>query len=205
MTGYAFRIPTPPRMLSMDEQTALLTVTGERRGAFRDHIILSMALATGLREHELLALDVGDIADDLGKIRRRVHLKVFKRSAKEPPPQEVLLSETIRTKLSRFLVWKKSHGQDTAPDAPLFVSRKGNRLSTRQLRHLFTVWQERAGFEQSYSFHAIRHCACGNLYRKTKDIRIVQRFARHASVLSTMRYSHPDEAALIRAIQDLPC
>ena len=103
MTGYAFRIPTPPRMLSMDEQTALLTVTGERRGAFRDHIILSMALGTGLREHELLALDVGDIADDLGKIRRRVHLKVFKRSAKEPPPQEVLLSETIRTKLSRFL------------------------------------------------------------------------------------------------------
>jgi site-specific recombinase XerC len=95
--------------------------------------------------------------------------------------------------------------RDADADTPLFVSRKGNRLSTRQVRHLFGVWQERAGFGRRYTFHSMRHAACGNLYRRTKDIRIVQRFARHASVLSTMRYSHPDEAELIRALQDLPC
>jgi site-specific recombinase XerD len=205
MTGYAMRIPTPPRMMSTDEQAALLTLTGQRRDGFRDHMLLSLALATGLREHELVALDVGDIVDAAGKVRPKIYLRVFKRSAKKPAIQEALLCETVRIKLGRFLSWKKSHGQSIAPVAPLFMSKKGNRLSTRQVRHLFHVWQERAGFEKAYSFHSARHSACSNLYRKTKDIRVVQRFARHVSIETTMRYSHPDEAVLLRAIQDLPC
>jgi site-specific recombinase XerD len=205
MTGYAMRIPTPPRMMSEAEQAALLTLTGQRRDGFRDHMLLALALATGLREHELVALDVGDLVDAAGKVRPKIYLRVFKRSAKKPALQECLLSETIRIKLGRFLTWKKSHGQSIAPEAPLFMSKKGNRLSTRQVRHLFHVWQERAGFEKAYSFHSARHSACSNLYRKTKDIRVVQRFARHVSIETTMRYSHPDEATLLRAIQDLPC
>lgn len=205
MTGYAMRIPTPPRMMSATEQEVLLTLTGQRRDGFRDHMLLSIALATGLREHELVALDVGDIVDGSGSIKRRVYLRVFKRSAKKPALQETLLSDAVRIKLARFITWKKSHGQSLALESPLFMSQKGNRLSTRQVRHLFHVWQERAGFERAFSFHAVRHSACSNLYRKTKDIRIVQRFARHVSLETTMRYSHPDEAALLRAIQDLPC
>lgn len=65
--------------------------------------------------------------------------------------------------------------------APLFVSRLGRRLSLRQVRHGFTVWQDRAGFERRLSFHSLRHSACSTLYRRTKDIRLTQRFARHKS------------------------
>lgn len=205
MTSFITRIPSPPRMLNESEQAALLQVTGLRRDGFRDHIIFAIALGTGLREHEITALNVGDILDDDGKVRRRIRLSVFKRSSSKPPLQEILLNETLRTKLARFIKHKKSAGHSIEPDAPLLMSRNGNRLSTRQLRHMFAVWLERAGIDQQYTFHSLRHCACSNLYRRTKDLRIVQRFARHASILSTMRYSHPDEGELIRALQDLPC
>jgi site-specific recombinase XerC len=132
-------------------------------------------------------------------------LRVFKRSAKRPTPQQVLLPETLRVKLRKFLDWKRKEGQNVAPNAPLFVGRSGKRLSTRQVRHVFGVWQTRAGFERHYTFHSLRHAACCFVYRRTKDILLTQSFARHADPKTTQKYAHPDERDLIRAVQELPC
>lgn len=205
MTAYADAIAKPPRTLTDLEQKLLLKVTGEHRDGFRDHVIISVALGTGLREHELLALDLGDVFDDEGHARRRVTLRVFKRSADEPAVQEVVLPDLVRAKLEKLRAWKKREGESLAPDAPLFVSRLGKRLSSRQLRENFAVWQERAGFERHLSFHTLRHTACSTLYRRTKDIRITQRFARHKSILTTSIYAHPSDEDLVRAVRELPC
>jgi integrase/recombinase XerC len=43
------------------------------------------------------------------------------------------------------------------------------------------------------------------LYRRTKDIRLTQRFARHASIVTTSRYTHTSDEALAQAVDDLPC
>ena len=59
MTAYADAIAKPPRTLTDLEQKMILKTTGEHRDGFRDHCIISLALGTGLREHELLALDCG--------------------------------------------------------------------------------------------------------------------------------------------------
>ncbi|MCA9559275.1 MAG: tyrosine-type recombinase/integrase, partial [Myxococcales bacterium] len=184
---------------------ALLAVTGQHKDGFRDHVIFSLALGTGLREHEIVALDVGDVFDDGGKARRRIQLRVFKRSSDETEGQEVVLPDGVRAKLDKLYGRKRRGGDSLAPDAPVFVSRKGNRLSTRQLRHAFKVWQERAGFERSFNFHAMRHTACSNLYRRTRDIRLTQRFARHRSILTTSIYAHPSDEDLVRSVRDLPC
>jgi integrase/recombinase XerC len=205
MTAYADAIAKPPRTLTDLEQKLLLKITGERRDGFRDHVIISLALGTGLREHELLALDLGDVFDDEGRAKRRVTLRVFKRSADQPAVQDVVLPDLVRAKLEKLRAWKKREGESLAPDAPLFVSRLGKRLSNRQLRERFATWQERAGFERRLSFHALRHTACSTLYRRTKDIRITQRFARHKSILTTSIYAHPSDEDLVRAVRELPC
>lgn len=69
MPAYAAAIPRPPRTLTEFEQATLLKVTGEHRDGFRDHVIFAMALATGLREHEIAALDVGDVLHEDGRAR----------------------------------------------------------------------------------------------------------------------------------------
>ncbi|MDY0004426.1 MAG: tyrosine-type recombinase/integrase [Polyangia bacterium] len=205
MSYYMYRIPTPARTLSEAEQARLLQVTGEHRGGFRDHVIFSLALGTGLREHEIAGLNVGDIADEQGRVRHRMSLRVFKRSNYDPEVQQAVLSETLRTKLRHYLGWMERHGQATGPDEPLFVSRRGGRISTRQMRTLFARWQERAGFERRYGFHALRHTACTNHYRLTKDLRLTQRFARHKSAATTERYTHPSIEDLLASVQGLPC
>lgn len=205
MSNFADSIARPPRTLTDREIALLLRATGQHAAGWRDHVIFSVALGTGLREHEILALDIGDVFDGSGRARRHVQLRVFKRSAKEPAPQEVVLSDTVRAKLEKLLKQKRASGHDVGPDAPLFLSRKHRRLSTRQLRHAFGVWQERAGFERRFNVHSLRHTGCSNLYRRTRDIRLTQRFARHRSILSTAIYTHPTDEELVRSVQELPC
>jgi len=204
MTAYANK-RRPPRTLTETEQATLLKTTGEHARGFRDHMLFALAIGTGLRESELLALDVGDVAGARGKVKRRIVLRVFKRCTDSPAPQEVFLPDALVYKLGRFLNWKKTRAESTAGDAPLFVSRKGNRLSSRRAREAFRTWQQRCGLSRTLSFHSLRHSFCQNLYSRTRDLRLVQRAARHASVTTTTIYAHPSDEDLLRAVRDLTC
>ncbi|NTX57052.1 tyrosine-type recombinase/integrase [Myxococcus sp. CA039A] len=204
MSAYA-AVTRPPRTLTEKEVALLLRVTGEHRDGFRDHCLYSLALASGLREHELVALNIGDIFDERGRARRHVPLRVFKGCRRHPGPQEVVLSDTVRAKLEKLLRLKRSQGHEVGPLAPLFLSRLGLRLSMRQVRHAFGVWQQRAGLDRHLNFHTVRHTACTGVYRRTKDIRLTQRFARQRSIESTVIYTHPSDDELVRVTQDLPC
>ncbi|RKG56891.1 site-specific integrase [Corallococcus sp. AB011P] len=204
MSAYA-AVARPPRTLTEKEVNLLLRVTGQHRDGFRDHCLYSLALASGLREHELVALNIGDIFDERGRARRHVPLRIFKGCRRHPGPQEVVLSDTVRAKLEKLLRLKRSQGHDVGPQSPLFLSRKGLRLSTRQVRHGFGVWQQRAGLERNLNFHSVRHTACTGVYRRTKDIRLTQRFARQRSIDSTVIYTHSSDDELVRVTQELPC
>ncbi len=195
---------TPHRTLTEQEQRQLLKVTGERRDGYRDHVLYSMALATGLREHELTSLEVGDVFEGDGAARKRIVLRVFK-GGTGTETQEVIVPPDLRAKLEKFRGWKEWARESLAPDAPVFASNRGTPLSTRQIRHGFAVWQRRAGFDRHVNFHVLRHSACSAIYRKTKDIRLTQRFARHKSILTTAVYSHPTDEDLVRAVSGLPC
>jgi len=195
-----------PRTMTDSEIAKLLAVTGEHRDGYRDHILYALALATGLREHELVALNVGDVYSTAGTVKRRVALQVYKRSNEDAAAQEVFLGDQIRAKLARFWRNKKADGESLEADAPLFVSREGNRLSTRTARWGFSQWQERAGFDRRFTFHQLRHTAATNVYRASgKDIMVVRRFARHASVRSTQIYTHATDQDLLGAVNAVRC
>lgn len=202
--SYALR-QVPPRTLDDQEQTQILKCTGEHARGYRDHVLFSMALGTALRQAELLALNLSDVYLASGRARRRFPLSVFKRSNKDVEMQEAILPDNLQYKLERYREWKRIRGEDLADAAPLFVSRHNLRLSARMMRVAFVRWQEKAGFQRRFSVHALRHTALSNLYRDTKDLRLVQRVARHKSVTSTQIYTHPSDEDVVRAVRGLKC
>lgn len=203
--GYADNTKRPPKTLTQVEQAALLKVTGEHRAGFRDNVLFAVALGTGLRVAEIVALDVGDVSLDGKRVRRRVTLRVFKRSFIDGGTQEVFLPDALVYKLEKFLRWKAARGESLATDAPLFVSRKHRRLSPGMASAAFKVWQRRAAFDRRHTFHALRHSCLTNIYRVTRDIRLVQRAARHRNITTTTIYAAPTDEDILRAVRGLPC
>jgi integrase/recombinase XerC len=195
----------PPTTLTAREQSALLIKTGEHVRGWRDHMIFALALGTGLREHELLALDIGDVFHADLRARSLVQLRVFKMSNPDPTMQVVRLSRTLRAKLEKYAARLLAVGKTLLPSTPLFGSRESERLSARQLRTAFVKWQRLAGFERIVKFHALRHTAITNFYRRTKDLLLTARFARHADLESTRRYTHFSDQDLEQAVELLPC
>lgn len=185
------------------EVAAVLKVSGDHRGGFRDHVILSLALGSALRESEIVALDVEDVAKLQGRRlvpRRTLQLRVFKRGGgnADPSAQRVPLSDSTYYKLEKYL---KVEGRTSGP---LFLSRKhGARLSARAVRALFAKWQTAAKLDHLYSFHHLRHTSITNIYRETGDVRVAQRFARHANLNTTTIYAHVTDDDVARAAKRL--
>ena len=189
-----------PTTLTTDEQKALLAVT---RTHLRNHMLVSLALGTGLRLQELLGLNVGDITADGKTIRTRFPLDPA--ITKGGRRGEVFLSTRLTRKIRRYLDWKQKAGEPMSPTDPLFLSQHGNRLSKRRTQQILRRWQEKAGFDRYYGFHCLRHSAITNVYRATKDILLTQRFARHAHLATTTTYTHASDEDLYQSVQRLRC
>ncbi len=189
-----------PQTLTRDETQALLAVTA---GHPRDHLVFSLALGTGLRLSELVGLDVGDVFFPTGQPRLRVRVRA--EIAKRGRAGDVFLPDALEPKLRRFWFYKLERGERIRPDAPLFCGQSRRRLSPRRLQVLFRTWQGIAGFDRLYPFHTLRHTAVSSVYRASHNLFLAQRFARHASPLTTVIYTHPSDEELRNGIRDLAC
>lgn len=199
-----------PKALTDAEQAALLRETARNPHDLRDHMLFALALGTGLRVSELVALDISDVRN--GKGTKGI-ITLRPETTKGGKGGEVALPERLRRKLSAFIKWKRERGESLETEAPLFVSRgggrsrakSGSRLSKAAAQAAFRAWQRRLGFDRRCTFHQLRHSFCYNLWRRTGDIRLVQRAARHSTPTVTAIYAVPTTEDLVRAVQDIPC
>lgn len=189
-----------PQSLTAEEQRALLRATA---GHPRDHLVVSLALGTGLRLGELVGLDVGDVFFPSGKPRTRI--RVRPEIAKRGRIGDVFLPDALVGKLRRFWRYKLDRNENLAPAAPLFCSQSRRRISPRRIESATRGWQARAGFDRLYCFHALRHSAVTNVYRSSKNLFLAQRFARHASPLTTVIYTHASDEELREGVRRLVC
>ena len=197
-----FPIFRAPETMTAEEQARLLKATAAHDEPW-DHTLYSMALGTGLRLRELLGLNVGNVSPDGREVRRRVVLDPA--TTKGGRRGEIFVPARLQTKLRRFLAWRRRNGHPMFKDGPLFLSAQRRRLSPRAAQWRFHWWQERAGFDRRYGFHSLRHSAVTNVYRSSRDLFLAQRFARHASPLTTVVYTHPSDEEMYDRVRDLPC
>ncbi len=189
-----------PTTLTTDEQELILRATAKHA---RDHLIISLALGTGLRLGEIVGLNVGDIFNGNGRPRTRIRVRA--EIAKGGKAGDVFLPDKLVVKLRRFRTFKKGRRESLEPDAPLFCNQSRTRISKRRVQFAWREWQKRAGFDRLYPLHCLRHSAVTNVYRATRDLFLAQRFARHASPLTTTVYTHPGDEEMRSNLRGLAC
>jgi len=189
-----------PPTLTRAEQRTILRATAANA---RDHLIYSLALGTGLRLAEIVGMNVGDVYTPEGRPRNRVRLRP--EIAKGGRVGDVFLPDALGAKFRRFWRHKATRREGLAPQDPLFCSQSRTRISSRRVQFAFRTWQVKAGFDRLYPFHCLRHTAVTEVYRRSRDLFLAQRFARHASPLTTTVYTHPSDEELFTRVRGLFC
>ncbi len=195
MTRYFKSPPRVPTSTDVDRCLALL----DTEATARDHVLISMAAMTGLRVHELVALDWGQLVTETANIRHRVQL--VPEYTKGNVGGEVVFPERLRWKLGQYRRWSARRGLPIGGDAPVFISRNHRRLSVRRGQQVWRAVQIEAGIDRPFKLHALRHYYGTTVYSTSKDIRLTQIAMRHLSVSSTMLYSHVSQQDVEHAVE----
>lgn len=193
------------KYLMENEERKLLKTLRDSKSAVRDLVIVELVLNTGLRVQETRLLNVGDVFDGLTV---RDHLQVRKETAKRCKAREIYLNRLIRKLLKRFLTFKREKGESLSPKAPLFISKKGNRMGQRTLQDMAEKWFKKARLldvrgKPKYSFHGFRHTFAMKLRRRGVSLEKVQKLLGHASLQGTGIYLEPSKEDLIEALDGL--
>jgi site-specific recombinase XerC len=138
-----------------------------------------------------------------GRARSRIRLRA--EIAKGGRAGDVFLPAALVRKLEAFWAYKLGRRERLDPLAPLFCNQGRRRISKRRVQVVFHAWQVIAGFGRLYPFHSTRHSAVTNVYRATRDLFLAQRFARHASPLTTTIYTHVSDEELLARLREMPC
>ena len=119
-------------------------------------------------------------------------------------PRYAYFSAEAAELLEAWLQVRPTHPDDTKHQqrGPLWISRKGNRLSTRQLREIVPNAGERAGLGH-VNCHKTRHSCGTELLRKTGNIRKVQKHLGHARVTTTEIYAAVVDGDLQKDVADI--
>jgi len=170
-----------PRALSLEEVERLLAAVPEDGAiASRDHAILELLYAAGLRISELTALDVDDLDLDDATVR------CFGKGSKE---RMVPLGRAAIDALKRYLTQARPELARPLSGAALFLNARGTRLTRQGCWKLIKKHAAKAELRRRISPHTLRHSFATHLLDGGAEIRVVQELLGHASVSTTQVYT----------------
>ena len=160
--------------------------------ALRDHALVELLYATGIRVAELCGLDLGDV-----DTQRRL-VRVLGKGAKERAVPYGLPADRA---LLRWLEQGRPAVAQPHSAAALFLGARGGRVDQRIVR---TVVHDTVGAvpgAPDMGPHGLRHSAATHLLEGGADLRAVQELLGHATLATTQLYTHVTVERL-KAIHD---
>ncbi len=199
------------KFLSADEQRNLVRTVKEVKGsdtaigrqAERDYVIIETFLNAGLRREELAGLNVGDVRN---KMRLWVRPEIAKGSKGRFVPINRHLQNVIRAFIRHKLGARKEAISD---EAPLFVSKKGNRIELSTINRLVEKWMLKAGLTTIregrtvalFSVHSLRHSFAKRMEERGVPIQVIQKLLGHATIQATAIYTGPRDEELSDGVE----
>lgn len=156
--------------------TALAPRAGYRReNRLRNAAIISLLAASGVRNSELCGLDRVDMRPEM----------TFTVMGKGEKPRLCFFDERTTALLKEYMQVRVDE------DAALFVSpQTGRRISNGTIQEIFRVVSRHSGLNKRVHPHMMRHSFATDLLKNNTNLRYVQEFLGHESILTTQMYTH---------------
>jgi integrase/recombinase XerC len=199
--GLRLVAPRPHRVLPavLHPEQAAAALNAAQRGAaeadpvaLRDHAVVELLYATGIRVAELCGLDLGDLDG-----QRRL-VRVLGKGSKERAVPYGLPAERA---LLRWIEQGRPALVQHHSAAALFLGARGGRVDQRIIRAVVHDVVGAVTGAPDMGPHGLRHSAATHLLEGGADLRTVQELLGHATLATTQLYTHVTVERL-KAIHD---
>jgi integrase/recombinase XerC len=201
LTGVAEaeQVELPPRWLSRSEQNKLLRqlernlnaarTPASLAQAARDQAMVLLMLHAGLREGEIVALDIHDIT--LTERTGRVSV----RRGKGDKRRDLPLGAEARRAVATWLFLRSAGGD------PVFIGKGSARITTRQVQRRVGEIGRQCGLEVTP--HQLRHSFAKRLADDGQPLTLIQQLLGHARLETTAVYIKPGWGDYAAAVENL--
>jgi integrase/recombinase XerD len=147
---------------------------------FRDHAMLELLYATGIRVTELISLNVSDVNLSAG----------FIHCSSKGRDRLIPLYHTAVKALGDYLKDVRPRIVSSEEEQALFVNMSGERMSRQGFWKIIKHYQETAEIKKEITPHMLRHSFAVHLLENGADLRSIQEMMGHADISSTQIYTH---------------
>lgn len=146
----------------------------------RDHAMLELLYATGIRVSELISLDLADFNPAAGWIH----------CASRGKERIIPLYHTAIKAITDYVKTVRPQLIADGEEPALFVNMNGERMSRQGFWKIIKFYQEKAGIQKDITPHTLRHSFAVHLLENGADLRSIQEMLGHADISSTQIYTH---------------
>jgi len=146
----------------------------------RNKALFELLYSTGIRAQEALNMNVEDIHIE------GMWVRVKGKGGKE---RIVPFGEKAKEAILEYLDERGKRFGFTKKD-PLFINKRGGRLSYRGLHNVMRNLRLRSGIHENLALHGIRHSFATHMLDSGADIRFIQELLGHSKLSTTQRYTH---------------
>ncbi|MCA1202401.1 tyrosine-type recombinase/integrase [Priestia flexa] len=186
------------KWLTKEEQDRFISYVQLEPNEFkrlRNLAIIDLMLYSGLRVHEVAALEINDI------VAKDKDVQVIIREGKGNKFATVMLVQKHAKNLRKWLRYRKDLEKKIHKESSqLFVSERSPYLSERAIQKMLTKYAQLANME-NITPHRFRHSFCKNLASAGTPIEIIRKLARHESIQTTAIYVDSSQEEQVEALR----
>ena len=174
-----------PKAISREDIGRLLAAPAKGTSAKsqRDHALLELLYASGMRVTELVSLDI----DDVNPVSGSVRVRGKKTSNKE---RVIPVGDHALEALQLYLDKGRLQLMRGPEERALFLNHRGQRLTRQGLWLIIKHYVDEVGIAEDVTPHTLRHSFAAHKLSQGKSLQDIQKLLGHANISTTQVYQH---------------
>ncbi|HUJ95060.1 MAG TPA: tyrosine recombinase XerC [Terriglobales bacterium] len=172
-----------PRVPTIEEMNTVLDGAMPEVAAFpeRDRLLLELLYGCGIRNSELVGIDLDDV---------RLSAEAILIRGKGKKERYVPFGDPVKKALAGYLPMRQQIATKRKQNVPaLLINQRGGRLTTRSVGRIIKKIAVAKGLPPDVHPHTLRHAFGAHLLEEGADLRAIQEMLGHERLSTTQRYT----------------
>jgi integrase/recombinase XerC len=172
-----------PRVPTVEEMNSVLDGKMPEIASFpeRDRLMLELLYGCGIRNSELVGINVGDV---------RISAEAILIRGKGKKERYVPFGDAVKSALAIYLPRRQLVLSEFRKNTPaLLVNQRGGRLTTRSVGRIIKTIAVAKGLSADVHPHTLRHAFGTHMLEEGADLRAIQEMLGHERLSTTQRYT----------------